>query len=213
MSDAAQVDPAAIDEVARALVRYGTAEEALMAQVDNAITQAETQANAEQARRRAELSAAEAALRACQSKERADCSRPAQEVRKAKARLDAANQAARNISTAAARYQAVKAKHKATVQALVQNGRAHLSRKSQHLSAYLEAGGQMARRALSIGAVGAQLAVSAVDVSKLAGNVSQGYLPTAEHFSTTSEMTENQTEGAQQLWRDNEEHRHDEDRP
>ncbi len=141
MTDVARVDPAAIDAVARALVRYGTAEERVMAQVDSAIQQAAAQAQSEQRRWRGELEAAEAVLRACQSKKRADCSKPAEAVRKVRGRLDRADQAARAISAAVSQYQEVKSRHKTTVQVLVQNGRAHLNRKSRQLNTYLAAGG------------------------------------------------------------------------
>lgn len=141
MSGAARVDPAAIEEVARALVRYGTAEEAVMAQAESALRALRGNVTSQQRRRRSELDAAEAALRACQGREKADCGALEVAVRRARTRLDAAERAMRQVDEAATRYQAVKAKHSAVVQDLVRNGRSHLDRKSRELSAYTAGGG------------------------------------------------------------------------
>lgn len=136
MSGGARVDPAAIEEVARALVRYGTAEEAVMAQMDGGLRAARGNITSERSRRRRELDAAETALRACQRQEKADCRAPEAAARRARVRLDAAERALRQVDEAVTRYQAVRSKHSAVVQELVRGGRDHLDRKSRELAAY-----------------------------------------------------------------------------
>ena len=59
----------------------------------------------------------------------------------------------------------------------------------------------------SIG-VAAELAVASADLSQLAGNVSQGHLPTAETVTSAAQMNERHAEQLQQLWRDAEETEH-----
>ncbi len=56
--------------------------------------------------------------------------------------------------------------------------------------------------------VAAEMALAVVDVSKLAGNVSQGYLPTADHVTSISQMSAEQTQKNEQIWRESETHRH-----
>lgn len=141
MSGGARVDPAAIQEVAQALVRYGVAEEGVLKDVEGALRVARDKATSEQRRRRGELDQAEAALRACQRTEKADCSAPEAVARRARTRLEAAQQAMRQIEAAATRYQAVRSTHTALVQNLVQNGRSHLDRKARELAAYSAGGG------------------------------------------------------------------------
>jgi hypothetical protein len=62
--------------------------------------------------------------------------------------------------------------------------------------------GAQFRNAVKTLGVAAELAVSTVDVSRLAGNVAQGSVPTAAHVTSISEMADSRTEDEQQLWRD-----------
>jgi hypothetical protein len=141
MTGGARVDPAAIEEVARALVRYGTAEEAVMAQAESALRGARGTVTSQLSRRRRELDAAETALQACRRQEKADCRALEAAARKARARLEAAQRALRQVDEAATRYQAVQSKHSAVVRELVRSGRTHLDRKSGQLAAYAAGGG------------------------------------------------------------------------
>jgi len=50
--------------------------------------------------------------------------------------------------------------------------------------------------------VAAEIAGSAMGVSKLAGNVSQGALPTADHVASISQVQDLQSEDGQQLWKE-----------
>ena len=50
--------------------------------------------------------------------------------------------------------------------------------------------------------VAAEIAVSAMGISKLAGNVSQGALPTADHVESISQVQDLQAEDGQQLWKE-----------
>jgi hypothetical protein len=67
--------------------------------------------------------------------------------------------------------------------------------------------GSFVRNTVTSIGVAAEIAIATVDVSKLAGNVSQGHLPTADHVTSISEMSDLQAEEQQQLWRDAESHR------
>jgi chromosome segregation ATPase len=51
-------------------------------------------------------------------------------------------------------------------------------------------------------AVVAEVATATVDVAKLAGNVSQGRIPTADQVTSTSQLAELRTEQAHQLYQD-----------
>jgi chromosome segregation ATPase len=69
--------------------------------------------------------------------------------------------------------------------------------------------GSVVRHALATAGTAAQLAVATMDVSKLAGNVSQGMLPTADHVTSTAQLTDLEAGHQQQLWRESKEHERD----
>lgn len=69
--------------------------------------------------------------------------------------------------------------------------------------------GSAARHALATAGVAAQLAVAAMDVTRLAGDVSQGRLPAADHVTSASQLTELEGGRQQQLWREAEERKRD----
>jgi hypothetical protein len=69
--------------------------------------------------------------------------------------------------------------------------------------------GSAVRHALATAGTAAQLAVATMDVSKLAGNVSQGLLPTAEHVTSTAQLTDLEAGHQQQLWRESEDLKRD----
>lgn len=140
MAGGAFVDPAAISEVARALVRYGDAEQTVLAQADSALRVTTDLVHAAVKQRVQNLAAAEAALQTCQAQDDTDCSTLVLAVQRARTRLQSAQQASRMINAAAGRYAPIRTRHAANVQALVQNGRIHLGANLRDLAAYLPGG-------------------------------------------------------------------------
>lgn len=140
MTGAAHVDPAAIEEVARSILRYGQAEEAVLTHVDAAIRATTQQVQAALARRRAEREQAEQALEACLNAPDAHCSAEFQAVDRARRREAEGKRANDMVVTATGRYQPHRSRHAATVRELVQNGRRHLGRNSRDIEAYLQSG-------------------------------------------------------------------------
>lgn len=138
MTGPAHVDPAVVDMVARAIVRYGQTEEAVLAQVESAVRRSTTVVQEALARRRVELAEAHAALAACQSQPDASCSAESRAVDEARIRLDKAVRAQEMVTAATARYQPARSRHTMVVQQLVQQGRLHLRRNQSDIEAYLQ---------------------------------------------------------------------------
>jgi len=62
----------------------------------------------------------------------------------------------------------------------------------------------------SIG-IAAEITIATMDISKAAGNFSQGRLPTADHINSIAELRDMQDQEQQQLWRDAESERQEHD--
>lgn len=136
---AAHVTPEAIQQVARALVRYGEAETAVVHTADAGVQQVADEVADEVKARQLKVRHADEALQACRREEDRDCSGLVQDLNKAEQALDQARQASTIVARAAAAFQMKRSKHMMTVQGLVDGGRARLRMNATDLAAYLGA--------------------------------------------------------------------------
>lgn len=138
MTGPAHVDPAVVDMVARAIVRYGEAEEGVVGDVDAAVRRSTAAVQQAVARRRIDLAEAQAALADCLSQPDASCAVESQAVDRARGRLEQAVRAQEMVAAAAARFQPARSRQVTVVQQLVQQGRLHLRRNQSDIEAYLQ---------------------------------------------------------------------------
>jgi hypothetical protein len=139
MSSAAYTDPEVVERVSRSLVRYGDAEQAVLAQGDAALARVADEVADAVRRRRGELSAAQVAVRAVPVEDEVARDQGERQVRRAGARLDVALEAQRLVTAASARWTVRRARHASTVTALVEAGRARLGTNARDLATFLGA--------------------------------------------------------------------------
>lgn len=141
MNDLARTNLDTLAAVRGALARYGVAAVEAAREVEVAASRTLERIAASVTERAATLAAAEQALQACARQEGADCNGPAQQVRRARERLDRARQASAAATQAVAAHTPARQRYTRQVEQLAGQGSGTLSRLSGRVEEYLSRAG------------------------------------------------------------------------
>lgn len=211
--DLVKAEAQAVRQLRHAVSRYAEQLREVLAQSRREVAMAERNAQDAVAQRVAdvrraeqELQAAQAALAGCQE----NCGGLAravnaaqQLVARAKLQLEHARQAAQLLAVAQSDLLKVLQHVEASIgehSSVASSALASLDAKLSQLP-HFDLGAAVHGLVLGAG-VAAGLATSTMDLSKLAGNVSQGAIPTDDQITSISQMNDTQTEQGQQQWRE-----------